>query len=58
MSRKLQGSEFEQDQEKIIRICSDADSKKVLYLSALKIFGRVRGTRLYADIKDMELEAA
>lgn len=58
VGQKLQGTEFEQEQEKVIRICSNADSKKVLYLSALKTFGRARGTRLYADIKDMELETA
>lgn len=52
--QRLQGTEFEKDQEMVIRLCSEADSKKVLYLSALKTFGRFKGTRLYADIKDVK----
>lgn len=51
---QLAGTEFEEECSKVIDIFAHADSKKGLYLSLLKKFGRERGTRLYASIKNIE----
>jgi len=49
----LLGTEFENEENQVVDLFSEAESKKVLYLSALKRFGRERGTKLYANIKDL-----
>lgn len=51
---QLAGTEFEEECSKVIDIFAHADNKKGLYLSSLKQFGRERGTRLYANIRDIE----
>ena len=51
---QLAGTEFEEECSKVIDIFAHADNKKGLYLSSLKQFGRERGTRLYASIRDIE----
>lgn len=51
---QLAGTEFEEECSKVIDIFAHADNKKGLYLSSLKQFGRERGTRLYANIWDIE----
>lgn len=55
LRQRLQGTEFELEEQEVVRIISKADNRKVLYLSALKQFGRDRGTRLYANIKDIKV---
>lgn len=53
VKERLRGTEFEAEEAEAIRIFSEAETNKVLYLSALKQFGRARGTRLYANIKEI-----
>ncbi len=50
---QLIGTEFEGDCSKVVDIFSHAENRKSLYLSSLKKFGRERGTRLYASIRDI-----
>lgn len=49
----LAGTEFEEDCPKVIDIFCHADTKKSLYLSSFKNFGRERGTKLYANIREI-----
>lgn len=49
----LAGTEFEEDCPKVIDIFCHAENKKSLYLSSLKNFGRERGTKLYANIREI-----
>lgn len=51
---QLAGTEFEDDCVRVIDIFAHADSKRGLYLSSLKQFGRVKGTKLYANIREIE----
>ena len=54
LKAQLAGTEFEEDCPKVIDIFAHTESKKGLYLSSLKQFGRERGTRLYASIRDVK----
>lgn len=54
LKAQLAGTEFEEDCPKVIDIFAHAENKRGLYLSSLKQFGRERGTRLYASIRDVE----
>jgi len=54
VKEQLLGTEFENEEDKVIDLFSEAESRKVLYLTTLKQFGRERGTRLYANIKDIK----
>lgn len=51
---QLAGTEFEEECSRVIDIFAHAENRKGLYLSSLKQFGRDRGTRLYASIRDIE----
>lgn len=54
LKAQLAGTEFEEDCPKVIDIFAHTESKKGLYLSSLKQFGRERGTRLYVSIRDVK----
>lgn len=50
----LAGTEFEEECPKVIDIFTHTQNRKSLYLSSLKQFGRERGVRLYANIRNIE----